>query len=174
MDFADYFLNMGWICIKDISDQELFDLIQFESKGNTSFEEGYQTIQLNYNEPLLLSFKVNEWLFLLGKYYFSDLDTLKKIVKKVGDKFPTIYGFGLDVWSGFYCLIKYGNEDFKEVYWWDDGDVTEYGEIAESKLQGDSDEKVNLILDLSENWTAPFSDIEKVVREGELKLIYRF
>jgi len=161
MDFTDSFLNMGWICVKNITRPELLDLIGFEGKEHISFERGIETVQLAYDEPILVCFKVDEWFFLLGKYYFTNLDLLKRFSKK----FPVAYCFGLDVWSAFYCLLKQENGNFKEVYWWNDGAFTAIGEISTAKLQGDSDEKVNLILDLSELWTVPFIEIENVVNE---------
>jgi len=168
MDFTDYFLNIGWICIKDASSKEVLDILEFEEIGDTTFEEGYEIIQMNYDQPKLLSFKVNNYLFLLGKFYFSSLELIEELIKEVSNKFKSIYCFGLDIWSDFHCLIKHEDGSFKEVYWKNDGVVNSIGEIAKSKFEKlTSDEKTNLILDLSEIWTVSFTEMEDIINKEE-------
>jgi len=171
MIIEDSFLNLAWIGIHKIEKKVLLEILDLKIDKRIQWEEAYDLINNSFDEKILLSFKIEDWEFLIGKYFFLDKDSIKEIMNELSLKSKEVNSFAIDVWSNFYCYSRSMNGI--NIRYWKENDEGIISEGNRSKVENEIIEKetANKILALANRTTISFEKMEKFLITKEVEIL---
>lgn len=167
----DDFLNLAWIGLNSIKKDVLFEILNVKVDKTINWKAGYEVILNSFDEKVFLNFKIDEWEFVIGKYFFIDNDALKNITNRLSEKSKEVNSFAIDVWSNYYCYAKSVNG--KNIRFWNKSDegIMEEGILTNEEKEIEEKEAANKIIELADKITIPFQQIEKRLRTGKVEIL---
>lgn len=167
----EIFLNLGWICIEKIDKQDLLQTLELKIDTTTNWKDGIALVNDSFDEKVFLSYKIENWSFLISKYYFSDHQTLKDTLIKLSQKSTKVYAFAIDVWSNYYCHSK--SMDGKIIRFWSENDesVINEGQITNIESEITEKETANKILELASKTTIEFKQMENYINTQKINIL---
>jgi len=167
----DYFLNLAWICVNRIHRTELIETLKLKVERSMSWGDGYQYLVNANVEKVLLYFEVDQWQFIVGKYFFLEDDTLKKLLNNLSQGSRTVNAFAIDVWSSYYFYSKSVNGRVLRFWKNNDGKIVDEGDMLVQEKELKERETANRILELAENTVMSFEHLELVLQSGEVQIL---
>jgi len=171
MNIEDYFLNLGWICVNEIEKEILIEILDLKVDKSINWEEGYELVINSFDEKVFLNFKIGNWEFIIGKYFFLDNDSLKEIMNDLSQKSNEVNSFAIDVWSNYYCYSK--SKNGKNIRFWNENDLETIDEGNTTKEESKilEEEKANKLLELANQITISFQSIEEFLKKNDVQIL---
>lgn len=174
MVIENYFINLGWICIKGIDSRQLFEILDVKKSNLIELESGYELLVNNFDEKLYLNFEIEDWQFVIGKYPFLDLDYLKILLNELSKESVEVQAFAIDVWSNFYCYAQAIKGE--TIRFWNENDIDVISEGSLTKVESEIIEKetANRVLEIANKTTFDFKIIEDFLINNKIFILRPF
>ncbi len=171
MMIEDYFSNLGWICIRDFDKSDLSVLLETKIKRSVKWEIGYEMIINSFDEKIFLHFKITNWDFIIGKFYFLEKSMLIDMMNKLSENSKEVNSFAIDGWSNYYCFSKSVNGESVRFFLENDEESIDIGEMITAERHVDEKEIANKILQIANKITVPFDVIERYLARNEVVIL---
>ncbi len=171
MNIEDYFLNLGWICIKEIEKEHLLDILNLNVDKLVTWEDGYELVINSFDEKVFLNFQIHNWEFLVGKYFFLDNDALKNTMNDLSQKSAEVKAFAIDVWSNYYCYSKSIHGENIRFWMENDSEIINEGELTKEESIISENDKANKLLELTNQTTVQFELIEVFLQKNKVQIL---
>jgi len=171
INIEDYFLNLGWICINEIEKEVLLEILDLKVEKSISWKDGHELLMNSFDEKVFLNFKIENWEFIIGKYFFIENDSLKNVMNDLSEESKEVKSFAIDMWSSFYCYSKSING--KNIRFWIENDleIINEGKMTEEELAISDNDNVNKMLQLAGETTIQFQAIEEYIKTNNVQIL---
>lgn len=171
MNIEEDFMNLGWICIDNIKEEILHETLYLKTAKTATWEVGYELIINAFDEQLILNFKIENWDFLVSKYFFKDFEFLKRKMNKLSQQSSQVKAFAIDAWSNYYCYSKSIKGESIRLWNINDEDEINEGNITEEEKAVVDTELANRVLELANQTTVEFEKVQAYLNKHEVRIL---